>query len=131
MWRLSTNFCLDRQIKSGPIYSTRLFLFFEHVVTTLQNWEDSPFGRHLKEDLDNLPPTKRKEYIHGLKTFRQLPYNAVKMLCFMYNEACRSRAQVEELVEDLPRPSPFFMHPMEHFLLSNFPCKMFDLEAPQ
>lgn len=125
VWRLSTNFSLDRQV---PV-SMRLFLFFDHVVTTLQNWEGSPFGRDLKEDLDKLPARKRDEYIHGFKTFRRFPHKAMRYLCIIYNIACRSRAQSETLeeLEDLPP----FMQDLEIFLLSNFPWKMFDLDAPQ
>ena len=125
VWRLSTNFSLDRQV---PV-SMRLFLFFDHVVTTLQNWEGSPFGRDLKEDLDKLPARKRDEYIHGFKTFRRFPHKAMRYLCIIYNIAYRSRAQSETLeeLEDLPP----FMQDLEIFLLSNFPWKMFDLDAPQ
>ena len=107
--------------QTGTLWSCidEIVFVFDHVVTTLQNWEGSPFGRDLKEDLNKLPARKRDEYIHGFKTFLRFPHKAMRYLCIIYNIACRSRAQSETLeeLEDFP---PFMQDLFASFCYRTF-----------
>ena len=92
VWRLSANFSLTTDAALGEQYvatlamgdrdrddsvflglaSNEWFQFFDHVMTSIHNWEKSPFGSDLREDLDKLPDAKREEYLQGFEAFQHL-----------------------------------------------------------
>ena len=47
------------------------FLFFDYMLACLANWEVSPFGNDLKQDLARLPEKKREEHLQSFANFRK------------------------------------------------------------
>ena len=90
VWRLSKTFPL-RKITHEPAGPQEMkylrkecFTCFGHLLAALKNWEKSPFGRDLKEDLDMLPERKREEHIQSFKAIRFVSREELGCLLFIH-----------------------------------------------
>ena len=76
VWRLSQtypfplaeeSFLLESGEKQKQQIPIETFLFFSYVLFELKNWEESSFGRDLKQDLDKLPERERHKFAPGIQ----------------------------------------------------------------
>ena len=77
-WRLSSSFRFPLTNEAtaetlGRNQAFQSFLFFDHMMTALVNWETSIFGTDLKKDLNMLPDKKREKYIQSFEQMHD-PY---------------------------------------------------------
>ena len=87
VWRLSQTYPFPLAEESFLLepgeeqLSIESFSFFVYVWSALDNWEESPFGSDLKQDLDKLPERERDKYLPGIERFQQCAH--VYLLCFL------------------------------------------------